>query len=100
MDVAVARVAERERRDVVALADLERLARDVAQPVERHGDVLAERAAALREDRERDAAAPAPEVGDLGRLLGRVHGDRVLGERLAQLAGDAARLGVRRRRPP
>ena len=56
-----------------------------------------------------DAAAPAPELGDLGRLLGRVHGDRVVRERLAQLAGDAARLrggavGLgddhERRRPP
>ena len=73
-------------------ADLERLARDVAQPVERHRDVLAERAAALREDRERRAAAPAPQLRDVGGILRRVHRDRVLGERLLQLAGDPARL--------
>ena len=53
MDVAVAGVTERERGHAVALADRERLARDVAQSVERYGDVLAEGAAALREDRER-----------------------------------------------
>src|SRR5215212_900431 len=41
VDVAVARVAERERDDAVALADLERLARDVTQAVEWYGDVLA-----------------------------------------------------------
>ena len=69
VDVAVAGVTERERGDVVPLADLERLARDVAQPVERDCDVLAVRAAALREDRERRAAAPPPQVGDLGRAL-------------------------------
>ena len=62
MDVAVACVSERERGHVMALADLERLACDVAQPVERIGDVLAERAATLREDRERGAAAPPPEL--------------------------------------
>src|SRR5207244_8765179 len=92
VDVAVAGVAEREADDVVTLRDLERLACDVAQAVERDGDVLAERAAALREDRERDAAAPAPELRDVRRRLGRVHGDSVLGERLLQLARDAARL--------
>ena len=95
VDVAVARVPERQRRHVVPGADLERLARDIAQPVERHGDVLAERATALREDREGDAAAPPPQLGDLGRLLGCVHGDGVVRERLAQLGGDAARLVVR-----
>ena len=41
---------ERERRHAVALADFERLTRHLAQPVERHGNVLAERAAALRWD--------------------------------------------------
>src|SRR3954453_15107711 len=53
VDVAVARVAERERDHAVALADLECLARDVPEAVERDGDVLAVGAATLREDRER-----------------------------------------------
>src|SRR5215208_7309585 len=78
VDVAVARVAERERDHAVALADLERLARDVAQAVERDCDVLAVGATALREDRERGSAAPPPELGDLARGLGRVHGHGVV----------------------
>src|SRR5205085_2040226 len=69
VDVAVACVAEREADHVVALADRDRFARDVAEPVERDRDVLAERAAALRDDRERDAGAPAPQLRDLGRRV-------------------------------
>ena len=99
VDVAVAGVTERQCRHVVARADLERLARDVAQPVERDGDVLAVGAAALREDRERRAAAPAPEVGDLGGLRRRVHGDRVVGERFLELGRRRGAPRPRRRRP-
>src|SRR5690242_387453 len=95
MDVAVTRMAERQARDAVADRDLERLARDVAKTVERHRDVLAVRAAALGDDRERDAASPAPELGHLRGVCGRVHRDGVLRERLAQLARDARRLGPR-----
>src|SRR4051794_9704272 len=71
VDVAVPCVAERERGDAVARADLQRLARHLAQPVERYRDVLAERAAPLREDREGGAAAPAPELCDVRRFLRR-----------------------------
>ena len=73
-------------------ADLERLACDVAEAVERDGDVLAEGAAALRKDRERDAAPPAPQPGDFLRIRRSVNGYRVLFECLAQLAGDPSRL--------
>src|SRR4051812_35216634 len=66
MDVPVARVAERERRDPVALADLERLARHLPEAVERHGDVLAEGPAPLRQDRERRTAPPPPELRNVG----------------------------------
>ena len=51
--------------------------------------------AALRKDREADAAPPTPQFGDLGRLVGSVHGDRVVGERLLELCGDAASLARR-----
>src|SRR5258708_29975218 len=57
VDVAVARMPKRQRGDIVPLADRERLARNVAELVERHRDVLAIGAAALREDRECRTAA-------------------------------------------
>ena len=95
VDVAVTRMSEPERRDAVALADLERFACHLAQPVEGYGDVLAEGTATLGEDREGRPTAPAPQLGHLRRLLRRVHGDGILRERLAQLARDTARLCVR-----
>jgi len=95
VDVAVTRMTERQCDHVVALANLDRLARDVAQLVERHGDVLAVGAAALREDRERCAAAPTPQLGDFALLERGVDGDRVFGERLLQLGRDTARLRLR-----
>src|SRR3954462_14201908 len=62
VDVAVARVSERERGNAMALTDLERLTRHLAQTVERHGNVLAEGSAALSEDCERGTRAPPPEL--------------------------------------
>ena len=56
----------------------------LGEPVERDDDVLADLAAALGLDRERDAVAPAPERATRP-ALSAPDGERVLAERLQQL---------------
>src|SRR5205085_175769 len=55
VQVSVARVSPRRRRQAETRADRERLLDRFREPVERNGDVLARLAAALRNDAQRDA---------------------------------------------
>src|SRR4029079_18258315 len=72
--------------------DAECLLHRFLDPVERHGDVLAELRAQLCRDREGDAVAPAPEVRDL--LLSRrgTYGERALAEYRDDLVAQACRF--------
>src|SRR5687767_2309520 len=70
VEVAVARVAPGAARQAEPATDLERLLDRLGEPVERHGDVLARLATALRTDDQREAVAPAPQRCDLLRKLG------------------------------
>ena len=67
MEVAVARMAEAQRDQVVAAPDRDRLVDRFREAVERHDDVLAECAAPAGANREGEAGAPAPQSLEIGR---------------------------------
>ena len=92
VEIAVARVTPGARRDAQPPPDLERLLDRLAEPVERHCNVLARLAAALGIDDERQAVAPAPQRGDLLRRLGGVERQRVLAEQVEHVLADPRRL--------
>ena len=64
----------------------------LGQAVDGNHDVLADLAATLGGDGDRDAVAPAPEAGDLAAPIGYVKADRVLVEHLDQLVPEQAGL--------
>src|SRR2546430_1314167 len=84
VQVAIAGVAPRACRHTQPFPDLERLLNCLAEPVERHGDVLTCLPTALRVHDERKAVAPLPERTDLLRRLRRIEGLRILCKDLEQ----------------
>ena len=95
MQVAVARVAEREADQVVAAADLERLLDRLLDAVDRDDDVLADHAAAAGDHREGEPGAPLPQRRDVCALARRVDADRARAGGVDDLRADALRLGQR-----
>src|SRR6266496_187659 len=95
VQVAVTRVSPAAGDEVVAAPDRNRLVDRFAEPVEGDDDVLAHFAAAGRADRDRDAVAPAPELGD-GWALGADDVERVLAENSLERGAARCRVCVER----